>query len=145
MTDAPVLILKRPRSSRALISLVAMIDVLLILLVFFMVTSTYLDLDMIPAVSQDDDPATQASQPQERALPLLVRIGADGQPVIRGQALSLTDLDALVRERLAAEPTLPVMILPTGVAQTQALVSVMDTATKAGARQVRVIRLEARP
>jgi biopolymer transport protein ExbD len=37
------------------------------------------------------------------------------------------------------------MILPTGVAQTQALVSVMDTATKAGARQVRVIRLKARP
>jgi biopolymer transport protein ExbD len=55
MTDATTLTLKRPRPPRALISLVAMIDVLLILLVFFMVTSTYLDLDMIPAVSQNEE------------------------------------------------------------------------------------------
>lgn len=143
MTDAPALTLRRPTPPRALISLVAMIDVLLILLVFFMVTSTYLDLNMIPAVSQDEG-RKQVAQ-VEKAQPLLVRIGADGKPVIRGQPVSLAQLDALVRDRLKAEPTLPVMILPTGVAQTQALVSVMDTATKAGARQVRVIRLEARP
>jgi biopolymer transport protein ExbD len=143
MTDAPALTLKRPRPPRALISLVAMIDVLLILLVFFMVTSTYLDLDMIPAVSQNSQEGQSAQT--EKAQPLLVRIGADGAPVIRGQPVTLDALDALIRARLAAEPTLPVMILPTGVAQTQALVSVMDTATKAGARQVRVIRLEARP
>lgn len=143
MTDAPALTLKRPRPPPALISLVAMIDVLLILLVFFMVTSTYLNLDMIPAVSQDNNEGPRAQV--EKTQPLLVRIGADGAPVIWGQAVTLDALDALVRTRLAAEPTLPVMILPTGVAQTQALVSVMDTATKAGARQVRVIRLKARP
>lgn len=143
MSDAPALTLRRPRPAPALISLVAMIDVLLILLVFFMVTSTYLNLDMIPAVSQDSG-ARQITD-GERAQPLLVRIGADGQPVIRGKPMSLEQFDALIRSRLNTEPTLPVMILPTGVARTQALVSVMDTATKAGARQVRVIRLEARP
>ncbi len=143
MSDAPALTLRRPRPAPALISLVAMIDVLLMLLVFFMVTSTYLNLDMIPAVSQDSD-ARQITD-GERAQPLLVRIGADGQPVIRGKPMSLEQFDALIRSRLNTEPTLPVMILPTGVARTQALVSVMDTATKAGARQVRVIRLEARP
>ncbi|GAA6178448.1 ExbD/TolR family protein [Sulfitobacter pacificus] len=143
MSDAPALTLRRPRPAPALISLVAMIDVLLILLVFFMVTSTYLNLDMIPAVSQDSG-ARQITD-GERAQPLLVRIGADGQPVIRGKPVSLEQFDALIRSRLNTEPTLPVMILPTGVARTQALVSVMDTATKAGARQVRVIRLEARP
>ncbi len=145
MTDATALTLKRPRPPRALISLVAMIDVLLILLVFFMVTSTYLDLDMIPAVSQDNGDTTQPASQNAKAPPLLIRIGADGQPVVRGQTLSLADLGKLVQTRLATEPTMPVMILPTGVAQTQALISVMDTATQAGARQVRVIRLEARP
>ena len=145
MTDATALTLKRPRPPRALISLVAMIDVLLILLVFFMVTSTYLDLDMIPAISQDSEATAQPTTPGAKAAPLLIRIGADGQPVVRGKTLSLTDLGALVSRRLKTEPTMPVMILPTGVAQTQALVSVMDTATQAGARQVRVIRLEARP
>lgn len=143
MTESPALILKRPPPPPALISLVAMIDVLLILLVFFMVTSTYLDLDMIPVLSRDSEQG-QAT-PQNKAQPLLVRIGADGAPVIRGQTVSFEQFGALVQARLSAEPTLPVMILPTGVAQTQALVSVMDAATKAGARQVRVIRLEARP
>jgi biopolymer transport protein ExbD len=87
MTDATTLTLKRPRPPRALISLVAMIDVLLILLVFFMVTSTYLDLDMIPAVSQNDENSSPPETAKADAQPILVRIGADGQPVLRGQPL----------------------------------------------------------
>ena len=144
MTDATTLTLKRPRPARALISMVAMIDVLLILLVFFMVTSTYLDLNMIPAVSQNNDSNAPVAASEDKTPPILIRIGADGAPVIRGKAVALAELDALLRDRVALSPTLPVMILPTGVARTQALVSVMDTATGAGVRNVRVIRLEAR-
>lgn len=146
MTDAPALALRRPRPARALISLVAMIDVLLILLVFFMVTSTYLDLDMIPALSQEDGEASAVTTPQERTVPpLLIRIGADGMPVIRGQPVELDALEQLLRRRLQSAPTLSVMLLPTGVARTQALVSVMDVATQAGVRNLRVVRLEALP
>lgn len=144
MTEAPPLILKRPRPARALISLVAMIDVLLILLVFFMVTSTYLDLDMIPAVSQDQQNAASADQAPPGA-PVLIRIAGDGMPVIQGRTLSLSDLRALLQQRSSETPGLSVMILPTGSARTQALVSVMDAATQAGVRQVRVVRLEAQP
>ena len=141
MSQPDALVLRRPRPPRALISLVAMIDVLLILLVFFMVTSTYLDLDMIPAVSQQDASAGAVSVPEQGARPLMIRIGADGRPFVRGQPLAPEALSQLVRANLGAQ----VLILPTGVAQTQALVSVMDIATSAGAREVRVIRLEARP
>ena len=144
MTDAPALTLKRPRPARALISLVAMIDVLLILLVFFMVTSTYLDLDMIPAVSAEGQAGATPAEPGAAA-PLLIRIGADGRPVIRGRPMTVADLDTMFRERVQATPTFPVMILPTGVARTQALVAVMDSATRAGVRNVRVIRLERQP
>lgn len=145
MQDPASLTLKRPRPARALISLVAMIDVLLILLVFFMVTSTYLDLDMIPAVSQQEDVSETAPVSAQAAAPLLIRIGADGTPVIRGQSLSLTDLGTLLQNRLAENSALSVMLLPTGVARTQSLVSVMDIATRAGVTNLRVIRLEARP
>ncbi len=144
MTDAAPLNLRRPRPARALISLVAMIDVLLILLVFFMVTSTYLDLDMIPAVTQENEQSALAA-PERVGTPLLIRIGGDGQPVIAGRAMSHDNLRDLLETRLAAEPGLSVMILPTGTARTQALVSAMDTATQAGVRQLRVIRLDARP
>ena len=136
--------LKRPRPPKALISLVAMIDVLLILLVFFMVTSTYLDLDLIPAVAQEDN-TPAPTEVSATSATLLIRLGESGQPVVRGQTLTMQDLAALLRARLDAAPNLSIVILPTGVARMQALISVMDTATTAGATKVRVIRLEGRP
>jgi len=134
--------LTRPERARALISLVPMIDVLLILLVFFMVTSTYLNLDMIPATRQQDAPGmAQAGV----AAPLMIRLGADGQPVLRGKTLAADALTTLLRNRVAQDPGLQLVILPSGGAQTQALISLMDRATQAGVQRVRVIRLEARP
>lgn len=132
----------RPERPRALISLVPMIDVLLILLVFFMVTSTYLNLDMIPAVQQRETPGTgQAGV----TAPLMIRLGADGQPVLRGKALAPAELSALLKDRLARDPTVQLVVLPSGRAQTQALISLLDRATQAGVQRLRVIRLEARP
>jgi biopolymer transport protein ExbD len=146
MTQTAGFTLRRRAAPRALISLVAMIDVLLILLVFFMVTSTYLDLDMIPALARDSAATgTAGGAPAQDTSPLLIRIGQDGQPVVRGRALSPAELDTLIRTRLAASPGTPVVILPSGAAQAQALISVMDRATLAGASEVSVIRLEARP
>ncbi len=138
--------LTRRKPSRPLISLVPMIDVMLILLVFFMVTSTYLNLDMIPALSRADRPAPSAEasgDPSGGAM--LIRIGADGLPYFQGRALQSDDLGALLANRLSANPALSVIILPTGSARMQALVSVMDTVTTAGVANMRVVRLEARP
>ena len=132
------LTLRRPRPTRALISLVSMIDVLLIMLVFFMVTSTYLDLDMVPAVSAPD-PGAAAAPSEAPGAPLMIRLGADGVPVVRGQALGLEGLRSL----LDGQGDRAVVILPSGGAQMQALISVMDVATQAGVTNLRVIRLEA--
>ena len=135
--------LKRPLRPRALISLVPMIDVMLILLVFFMVTSTYLDLDMIPAVQRHE--AAEAQSDGGATGALMIRLGAEGVPVLRGQALDGAALGRALRAALAEEPLAQVIVLPSGAASTQALVSVMDAATRAGAVRLRVIRLEARP
>jgi len=136
--------LKRPARARALISLVPMIDVMLILLVFFMVTSTYLNLDMIPAVRQQDQAQAPANE-APTAGTIMIRLGEDGLAVIRGQAVTDRDLEFLLQQRLADEPLTQVMVLPSGAAKTQALVSVMDVATRAGVVRLRVIRLQARP
>ena len=136
--------IKRPTRPRALISLVPMIDVMLILLVFFMVTSTYLNLDMIPAVRQQEGSAAAPAEPGA-ARPVMIRLGTDGVPVVRGRAMDPAALTALLRDRLAEAPLTQVMVLPSGGATTQALVSVMDLAAQAGAVRLRVIRLEARP
>jgi len=143
MHDPSMTFLKRPGPPKALISLVPMIDVMLILLVFFMVTSTYLNLDMIPAVAQADDladPSESASDTPGGTL--LIRIGADGVPTSQGRGHDLQSLETLFSDRLRTSPQLRVLVLPSGAADMQALVSVMDTATRSGVTNLRVVRLE---
>ncbi|KIC32416.1 ExbD/TolR family protein [Leisingera sp. ANG-S5] len=135
------MMINRPARPRALISLVPMIDVMLILLVFFMVTSTYLNLDMIPAVKPSE--ATAAGSPQTPVGTLMIRLGADGVPVLRGSALDSETLQATLTSAVANEPLTQVVILPSGAAQTQALITVMDAAALAGVTRLRVLRLEA--
>ncbi|WP_027260180.1 ExbD/TolR family protein [Leisingera aquimarina] len=136
------MMINRPARPRALISLVPMIDVMLILLVFFMVTSTYLNLDMIPAVKPSEG---TAGSPQTPAGTLMIRLGADGVPVLRGTALDRETLRTTLSAAMAEEPLTQVVILPSGAAQTQALITVMDTAALAGVTRLRVLRLEAAP
>ncbi|MEX0276218.1 MAG: ExbD/TolR family protein [Ruegeria sp.] len=140
------LVLNRRKPTRPLISLVPMIDVMLILLVFFMVTSTYLNLDMIPALSQQDrQPPSDATEGGQPAGAMLIRIGADGAAYFQGRPFEQDALAQMLANRLAVEPAVQVIILPTGSARMQALVSVMDTVTTAGVTNMRVVRLEARP
>ncbi|WIY27812.1 ExbD/TolR family protein [Parasedimentitalea psychrophila] len=134
--------LKRPAHAGALISLVPMVDVMLILLVFFMVTSTYLNLDMIPAVRPSEAGAAQASATPEGTV--MIRIGADGAMVVQGTPLDATALGLRLVQELAEEPLMQVLILPSGAAPTQALISVMDAAAMAGVQHLRVLRLEPR-
>ena len=136
------MMINRPARPRALISLVPMIDVMLILLVFFMVTSTYLNLDMIPAVKPSEGTAASARPP---AGTMMIRLGADGVPVLRGTALDEETLRAAFSAAIADEPLTQVVILPSGAAQTQALITVMDSAALAGVTRLRVLRLEAAP
>lgn len=131
--------LRRARPIRPLISLVSMVDVLLIMLVFFMVTSTYLDLDMLELAAPADEGAGGAAGPADT---VLVSIGGDGQARLGGAALSPAALTATLSDRLAASPGLQVLLLPSALADTQALVRVMDAAAQAGATRLRIVQLE---
>ena len=113
-----------------------LVDVMLILLVFFMVTSTYLDLDMMPMVQSEEESTGSASGPSTT---LLIRITADGSALLRGQPLTVPSLAAALSETEGAR----VLILPSGGSNVQGLVSAIQTVTEAGASNVRVVRLEA--
>ena len=137
--------LNRPRTPPRLISLVSMIDVLLIMLVFFMVTSTYLNLDMIPVAQSSDEPPplTQSSRPQNTGpkVPLMIRLGADGAPYLRGQKASFVALRERVLDHVSRDPQSAVLILPSPRADTQSLVALMDVLTRAGAEHLRILQL----
>jgi biopolymer transport protein ExbD len=72
----------------------------------------------------------------------MIRIGADGVPTTRGTGLTLTELEAFLLARMQETPGLQLLVLPSGAADMQALVSVMDAATRAGVTNLRVVRLE---
>lgn len=135
------MILSRRKRPHALISLVPMIDVMLILLVFFMVTSTYLNLDMIPALRPANGVASPGETPEVR---LMIRIQADGTASLRGKALSPQALAQVLQKALEEDPAAQMVILPSGSAPTQALISLMDLVATAGVQNMRVLRLEAR-
>lgn len=133
--------LARPRRrSGPMITLVPMIDVMMILLIFFMVTSTYLDLDRIPAVAPEQGGgAAAAGEPRV----VMIRIAETGA-VIRGTRIAPDELGAAIAAELAQDRATQFLLLPSAEAPLQALVAAMDAATAAGARSVRVIRLEGR-
>ncbi|MGR3321310.1 MAG: ExbD/TolR family protein [Pseudooceanicola sp.] len=138
--------LARHHSDRPLVSLVPLIDVMLILLVFFMVTSTYLNLDMIPFVQRAEENAAAApAQDTPPSGTLLLRISADGTVHSGGRALSPEALHDAVTARLADNPLLSVVVLPSTQARTRHLVATLDTLTLAGATRVRLMQLAARP
>ena len=138
----PGFALKRPAPRRSLISVVSMIDVMMILLFFFMVTSTYLNLDMVPALQKSDEAPGAAASPGA-ASTLMIRIAADGQAMVGGQTFEAAALSALLKDRLATDPLTPVVLFPSGAAHLQDLIGVMDVVTRSGAVRVRVIRIEA--
>ena len=136
--------LRRVSSPRQLISLVPMVDVLLILLIFFMVTSTYLNLDMIPVVDEVEE-NTAITAPSAGGTTVLLRIGADGRVFLRGRPVALASLNDTLRTRTATDPLLSVVLLPSSQATTQDLVSTMDAITTAGVTRLRLMRLEGQP
>jgi len=140
------MILARPPRPRARVTLVPLIDVLFILLVYFMVTSVYLDLDMIPA-SGGGRGAGLAPESPEAATSgaLLVRLAPDGRAVLRGATLDMAGLEARLADDIRTRPDLEVVLLPSPRAPVQALASALDTLARVGVVRSRILRLEAEP
>jgi len=141
----PVRIARRATGVRPGIALTPLVDVMLILLVFFMVTSSYLDLDMIPMAEPAETPVeTTATGDPDAAAPgaVLIRLDAAGRAFLAGAQLGGQALTDAVSGRLAAAGDVPVLILPSMRASTQALVDVLGAVSGSGAGRVQVVRFD---
>lgn len=135
--------LRRPNRPEAASSLVSMIDVLMIMLVFFMVTSTFLDLDMLPLAATDDSPAAPAVAPEAKAL--LIRIAADGSLRLGARTLDAAALAQTLRDQNAGTSGLRVSVLPSAQAPVQALAVVMDAAAAVGIGRLAILQPDLMP
>jgi len=121
-----------------------MIDILMIMLVFFMVTSTYFNLSMLPLVQTEDTAATAQSPKAGEAArgPLLLRLTGESEIMFQGERLNADALRQRLMDVVQVSPGVQVLVLPSPRASVQALVSALDTATAAGVTRVRLVQLD---
>lgn len=123
------------RRRRASISLTPLIDVVFILLVFFMLASSFQDRRAIELVAPAR--AGAAGAPMEGAL--LVEVRPDGLR-LSAERVSLDVLVARVGERATGRPDLRVLVKPARGVVLQETVRVLDALAAAGVTGLSLIR-----
>jgi biopolymer transport protein ExbD len=127
------------------LNLTSLIDVIFVLLLFFVVTTTFsrpnqLKIELPEAAS--GAPPTQTELKQ-----LEISIGADGQYEVNAQSLQVSDLASLMtalQRESEGDNSLPLTISADAKTPHQAFVTAMDAAGKLGFAHLRITTVEAK-
>jgi len=123
------------------INITPMLDVVFIMLIFFIVTASFVK----EAGLDVNKRQAQTSQPQEQQENILVRIDAQGGIWIAGRKVDPRAVRANIERLHAEQPDGKVVIQADRDAVTRDLVHVMDSARLAGVYDVAIAELEAAP
>jgi biopolymer transport protein ExbD len=134
---------RKPRENVE-INLASLIDVVFILLLFFVVTTTFtretqLKVDLPEAASGTPPEQTELKQVE-------VLIGADGAYSVNGKALlesNLSNLMAALQKESDGDNSLPLILSADGKTPHQAVITAMDAAGKLGFSHLRITTVEA--
>ncbi len=117
------------------INLIPFIDVLLVVLIFLMLTTTYSRFTEL----QVNLPVADAETTHERPREIIVSVGQDGRYAVNKQVLEGHAVDTLVRaltDATQAGSEHVVVISADAAASHQAVVNVMDAARRSGLNQI---------
>jgi biopolymer transport protein ExbD len=117
------------------INLVPMIDVMLVILIFLMITTTYSRYTEL----QIKLPTADAEKQNERPNEITVLVNAQGQYVVNRAAVPFRSVEQLAEElrRAAAAAKEPVVVISADAAAThQSVVRIMEAARLAGLSQI---------
>src|SRR5512139_2265417 len=120
------------RRSPPEINLTSLIDVVFLLLLFFMVSATFEKLGRLQVELPQAEPNAEQEQPPDR---VTVTVDVDGQFFVNDQELVNTDIETVKRALIGIageRRDLPVVISADGRAPHQAVVTVMDAASQVG-------------
>ncbi|MCO7555265.1 ExbD/TolR family protein [Metapseudomonas otitidis] len=128
------------------LNLTSFIDVVFVLLLFFVVTTTFsrpseMKIELPEAVSGTPTEATT-----EKTLEL--SISADGQYALNGQVLVKNDLTTLMNalgKESGGDNSLPMIISADAKTTHQSVITAMDAAGKLGFSKLRITTVEAQP
>ncbi len=134
VSNLPPRLASKPPRRRALITLTPLIDVVFILLVFFMLASSFLDWR---AIELDAPASATAGGGMEGAV--LVEI-LPGALRVSGQVVSIESLARAVSERIERVPTGRVLVRPAAGVPLQDAVDVLDRLSLAGINGISLVR-----
>lgn len=133
---------RKPRENVE-INLASLIDVVFILLLFFVVTTTFTRETQLKV---DLPEAASGTPPEQTELKLEVLIAADGAFSLNGKALlesNLSSLMAALQKESDGDNSLPLIISADGKTPHQAVITAMDAAGKLGFAHLRITTVEA--
>ncbi len=115
------------RRRRVIINITSLIDVLFLLLIFFMVTSTFLEQ---PGMKLELPSAQSAEVSQVEKLVLF--IGPGGEIVFNDQTVALDDLEGVMKDAVPQAKNKTLVLKADKAARHGTVVTVMDIAKRAG-------------
>ena len=125
----------RPKFSEPEINLIPFIDVLLVILIFLMLTTTYGRLTQLDMRLPKADSAQQENRPDE----IRVSVSSDGQYMVQKTAVSTSDIGSLTQAlSLAANQNADALLVISADARAshQAVMQVLEAAQKAGLQHI---------
>ena len=128
------LVVRRPR--RAVINVVSLIDIMVVLVFFLLLTMRFGDSRALNIVPPAADSAATASLAQA----VVVAVDVDGKFYLDARPVAQADLLAALRKAIAGRPDPEVVVVADERVRTGATVAAVDAAAKAGAR----VRMQAR-
>ena len=111
------------------INLTPMLDVVFIMLIFFIVTATFVK-EVGLDVNQPDDDKPKTVDPDKRSI--VVRITSRDRIIIAQRDVDWRSVRANIERLHAENPEAPVVIQPHPNSRTESMVHVMDSARQAG-------------
>lgn len=122
---------RKTRSEEPEINLIPFIDVLLVVLIFLMMSTTYSKFTEL----QVNLPTAEADKPRERPAEIIVSVAGDGRYAVNSKAVEGRSVETLSAELSAAASALkdPVVIVSAdATAAHQSVINVLDAARRAG-------------
>jgi biopolymer transport protein ExbD len=122
---------RKHRAEEPEINLIPFIDVLLVVLIFLMLSTTYSKFTEL----QVNLPTADADKPRDRPAEIIVSVASDGRYAVNGKALDGRSVESLGGELRIAAAALkdPVVIVSAdATAAHQAVINVLDAARRAG-------------
>ncbi|MDE0037077.1 MAG: biopolymer transporter ExbD [Gammaproteobacteria bacterium] len=123
---------RRERSRDDRVNLTPMLDVVFIMLIFFIVTATFVKEVGLDVNQPENEPVTV--DPEKKAI--VVHVTSTDRIIIAGQDVDVRSVRANIERMHAENPEAPVVIRPHPDSRTDTMVRILDSARRAGVGNV---------